>query len=654
VRRASRARRPRPARASGTPCRATDSRLRCPSAGVVAHDLPGEPQRLLMRLADTGASCASTRRVSDASAAASARRTGSPSGRCSSCAGDCDTAARTRTSASCAAMNPSSGVSSSDPNFVSGSSATRMSSTERRFFVRSRYCASSRLELVRHRHAGDRADLPRREPLHHEPVEGGLVDAAEQRDDRLDVAVGAAAQVEVVRVPHDGADADAAVRGADVLQRLADLGHHDEWTCSRRRRAGASTPSGADLHRASARSAYSGQSSHAGSSYTATICDGSSPRITGIGSPSHDLPGEHDRVGDSPYPTAASWKAIWRASIPFACHHPTRRRCRRSLRAVALDVQLVGHRGDDPASPRRLRSARRGRGTRVSRTAGGAARRGPSASTGRSGRRVRVRLEERPQRPLTISMASLGVRGTGSPPQTFTRRSPAASSAGAALRRQRQVVERARRARVAAGTESILRADSRCSLRTRPPPVGRPAGVVHVLAEALRPAVGEPWSGSPCSRRRPPSPRAADSTMASWSRSIGMRELLVRPRMSQATGWRGRPSRRGPRRSLRPTGRRRTPTGAGRSRSRRRRTSRTLARTSRSMAARSTRRCVGSGTTPRSRTGGLARRRSRSGRVVVGLRAVEAERDDRLLGTTTSGRRRRPTPGATPTRPRRR
>jgi hypothetical protein len=105
-------------------------------------------------------------------------------------------------------MNPSSGVAGSDPNFVSGSAATRMSSTAGGSSCARAYSASVSSGSGRVRHAGDRAHHPRREPLHDEAVEDRLVDAAGDRDERLDLAVGAALEVEHVREPHDRAHAD--------------------------------------------------------------------------------------------------------------------------------------------------------------------------------------------------------------------------------------------------------------------------------------------------------------------------------------------------------------------------------------------------------------------------------------------------------------
>jgi hypothetical protein len=104
-------------------------------------------------------------------------------------------------------MNPSSGVSSRVPNFVSG--------------PRRRGCRPAELELLAVRrflvvglgHAGDGADLPRREVLHEEPVVVGLVDPRGDADERLDLAVGAAVEVEHVGVAHDRADAGVVARG---------------------------------------------------------------------------------------------------------------------------------------------------------------------------------------------------------------------------------------------------------------------------------------------------------------------------------------------------------------------------------------------------------------------------------------------------------
>jgi hypothetical protein len=76
-------------------------------------------------------------------------------------------------------------------------------------------------ELVGRRHAGNGADDEGREALHDEAVECGLVDPAEQGDERLDLAVGPGPQIEVVREPHDRADSEVVLAGLDPLQRAA-------------------------------------------------------------------------------------------------------------------------------------------------------------------------------------------------------------------------------------------------------------------------------------------------------------------------------------------------------------------------------------------------------------------------------------------------
>jgi hypothetical protein len=76
---------------------------------------------------------------------------------------------------------------------------------------------------------GHGAHHPRREPLHDEPVERGLIDPAEQRDERLDFTVGSAAQVEPVREPHDRTHADVVLLDVRYLELLDFLiGMHDD------------------------------------------------------------------------------------------------------------------------------------------------------------------------------------------------------------------------------------------------------------------------------------------------------------------------------------------------------------------------------------------------------------------------------------------